>query len=803
MKHVGLQFTHKLSSLPSDTRKQFGGKAASLGDLIRALKDKNIKVPDGFVINTDGYERFMTAGGLASGAGTGAWDADVTAEGLSERRRDEILSAEFPDDLKTEIARAYEDLADACGTPAPLVAVRSSATAEDLPDASFAGQYDSFLFVTGLDAVLDACRKCYASALNERAIAYRLENGYGEWDIRVAVIVQEMVRADMGAAGVAFSIDTESGFPHAVLVSGAWGTGESVVQGMVEPDEFLVHKNRFPATCRILRRHRGAKHVKTTYDPGKRGRKHVCVPTSEAEQAGYCLTDDQAELLADWVARIEDLFGTAVDVEWALDGKTEELYVVQARPETAHRRSAGSGRLRTFQVGEHGPLLAKGVGVGSGFATGRARRLYSPGDDGDFRDGDILVTANTDPNWLPIMRKAGAIITDHGGRTSHAAIVSRELGLPAVTGTGDGTSCVADGTIVTVVSGADRNGFVYEGAADILSREIDVSAIEETRTKVMLNLANPETAFEWWRLPADGVGLARMEFIISNHIRVHPLALAHFDQLEDADAARQIAELTSGYADKAEFFIDRLAEGLAAIAAVAWPHPAIVRTSDFKTNEYAGLLGGRMFEPAEENPMIGWRGASRYIDPAYAEGFRLECAALRKARSEYGFDNIKVMLPFCRTVREAEMTLDRMALQGLKRGAEKLDILMMCEVPSNVFRIDEFAALFDGFSIGSNDLTQLVLGVDRDSERLQNTFNEMDPAVQWAIRHVIERAHLAGRKVGICGEGAGDDGVFASFLIDAEIDSISAAPHAFPEVKRRVLEAERIRPRFGEFRKAI
>lgn len=784
----------QLSRISRSEQSMFGGKAASLGEMTSQLEQLDINVPTGFAVSVDGFDRFIDGAGLR----------DATAElvradeqdmedllGKAADLRDRIVRAEMPDTLCQEIADGYARLARESGVDQPLVAVRSSATAEDQADASFAGQYDSYLFLRGIDEVLDAARRCYASLFNDRAVNYRVENGYQQDDVKLAIVVQRMVRSDIGSSGVAFSLDTESGYPDAVLITGAFGAGEAIVQGKVDPDEFLVHKAMLEDRRPIIRRDLGRKQIKAVFGTERNGEVDF-VETDERERSSFCLDDDSVLELARWVSRIESHFGHPVDVEWAVDGETGVLSIVQARPETVQSRLTRSGCLRRYQMISHGREIVTGTAIGNGIAVGQARKLDGPGDADEFEDGDILIAEITDPDWLPVMRRAGGIVTNRGGRTSHAAIVSRELGISAVTGTANGTDLINDGDTVSVSCNNGNCGAVYEGTAEFHTEDIVLSSIPESTVKVMLNLANPDAALNWWSLPSDGIGLARMEFIVSNHIKVHPLALMYFDALADEDVKAEVAALTPGYEDKSAYFVDRLAEGLGAIAAAVWPKPVTARTSDFKTNEYALLLGGGQFEPEEENPMIGWRGASRYIDDRYRDGFRLECDALRKARDELGFTNIKAMIPFCRTLNEAEAVLEIMAEQGLKQGVDGFEVLMMCEVPSNVILIDEFARLFDGFSIGSNDLTQLVLGIDRDNERLQGTFDEMDPAVQWAVRHVIERAHRAGKAVGLCGEGAGDHPRFADFLVGEGIDSISVTPQAFPDTKRNVSDAENV-----------
>lgn len=670
------------------------------------------------------------------------------------------------------------------------VAVRSSATAEDLPDASFAGQQETFLNIRGEAALLDACRRCYASLFTARAISYRETKGFAHDKVALSVGVQQMVRSDLGGAGVMFTLDTETGCDRVVVINAAYGLGENVVQGDVDPDEYLVFKPLLAdaALVPIIEKRCGGKAQKMIYTTAG-GRSTLNVHTTEAERAALVLTDAEILQLARWACAIEAHYGTPMDIEWARDGRSGALYIVQARPETVHSQAA-AGTLRTYAVADKGEVLARGLAIGQAAVVGRVCRIDDPRDIDRFVDGAILVAETTSPDWVPIMKRAAAIVTNHGGRTSHAAIVSRELGVPAVIGTGSGTRTLVDGAEVTVSCAEGDQGFVYSGRASIRIDELALAELPATRTKVMLNLADPGAALRWWRLPADGVGLARMEFVIDHAIKVHPMALVHFDELTDAAAKAEIAALTQGYAKRTDYFVDRLARGLARIAAVQYPNPVIVRLSDFKTNEYAHLLGGAQFEPREENPMLGFRGASRYYSPRYREGFDLECQALRRLREEMGFTNVVVMVPFCRTPGEADQVLAVMAENGLVRGERGLQVYVMCEIPSNVILAAEFAARFDGFSIGSNDLTQLTLGVERDSELLAPLFSEQDPAVEWMIRTVIRDAHVAGAKVGLCGQAPSDHPEFAQFLVGCGIDSISVTPDCLAAVKRHVAAAE-------------
>ncbi|OOY09665.1 phosphoenolpyruvate synthase [Thioclava sp. F36-7] len=771
-----------------------GGKNSSLGEMVQELGAKGIQVPPGFATTSDAYRMFLDENNLTETiAGYLAdYDADkISLHVAGQSIRDTIVAGDWPASTEAAIRQAYRDLSKRAGVPEVSVAVRSSATAEDLPDASFAGQQETYLNVSGEEELLTACRKCYASLFTDRAITYRKLRGFNHLDVALSVGVQQMVRSDIGGSGVMFSIDTETGFDKVVLISAAWGLGENVVQGAVTPDEFQVYKPFLgkAGVKPIIEKKLGAKEIKMIYAGPDAPNPVRNVPTSKAERGKFVLSDDEVLDLAQQAATIEAHYGQPMDMEWAKDGVTGKLFIVQARPETVQSR-VSAGSLRRYTIGAHGPVVVSGLSVGEQVATGRVCLIEDVKDIDDFVDGSVLVTSTTDPDWVPVMKRASAIITDHGGRTSHAAIVSRELGVPAIVGCGDATHVLHDEQEVTVCCAEGDEGRVYDGFAEFTVEDLNLDAVPETKTKVMLNLANPAIAARWWRLPIDGVGLARMEFVISNTIRVHPMALLHFSDIREAEVREEIETLTRGYEDKAEYFVDQLALGLSRIAAVAYPNPMILRLSDFKTNEYADLLGGRQFEPVESNPMIGWRGASRYYDPAYVEGFRLECRAIRRLREEAGFDNVLVMVPFCRTPEEADRVLAVMAEEGLVRGSNGLQIYVMCEVPSNVILAEEFAKRFDGFSIGSNDLTQLTLGIDRDSDRLAPLFDERHAAVQWMIRSVIERAHGVGAKVGLCGQAPSNYPEFARRLVEFGIDSISVTPDSFLKVKGHVAEAE-------------
>ena len=768
-----------------------GGKNASLGEMVRNLGRYDIKVPPGFAITADGYRHFLSANNLkpliaSRLAELKAGKASVAEVGSTLRAA--VLKAEWPEDLAVAICQAYRDLSQRLGSGEADVAVRSSATAEDLPDASFAGQQETFLNVRS-ETLLDACRRCFASLFTDRATSYREAKGFNHLKVALSIGVQQMVRSDLAGAGVMFSIDTETGFDRVVLINAAWGLGENVVQGTIDPDEYQVFKPLLAdaALKPIVHKRCGGKALKMIY--AQEGESTRNIPTSLVERYAYVLADPEILQLARSACAIEDHYSRPMDIEWAKDGRSGELFVVQARPETVHSHRTPSLQ-RTYKITRKGRKLVSGLSVGGDVVSGPVCIIRDPKNIDRFVPGSVLVTDTTNPDWVPIMRRATAIVTDRGGRTSHAAIVSRELGVPAIVGTGDGTKVLQQEQYVTVSCAEGDEGFVYEGIAEVVTEEMDVTAVTRTRTKIMLNLANPAAAFRWWRLPADGVGLARMEFVIANQVKVHPMALVHFGELTDEKATTAIAELTRDYEHKADYFVDRLSLGLARIAATLYPKPVIVRLSDFKTNEYANLIGGAEFEPKEENPMLGFRGASRYYSPEYRDGFALECRAIRRLREEMGFTNVVAMIPFCRTPDEAGRVLEVMAENGLARGQNGLEVYVMCEIPSNVILAAAFAEYFDGFSIGSNDLTQLTLGVDRDSELLASLFDEQNEAVKWMIRSVIQEARRAGAKVGLCGEAPSNHPEFAEFLIECGIDLISVVPDSFISVKKHVAQAE-------------
>ena len=780
-------------TLTVDDVPRVGGKNASLGEMVRALKDKGVRVPDGFATTAAAFREYVAANGIEEelSARIGALKSGkASLHETGEAIRRLFLDAEFPEPNAEAIREGYRELSRRSGQNEISVAVRSSATAEDLPQASFAGQQETFLNVCGERALLDACRRCYASLFTDRAISYRETQGFDHLEVALSIGVQRMVRSDLAGSGVMFSIDTETGFPGVAVISAAWGLGETVVQGAVDPDKYLVFKPLLDdgRHTPIIEKTLGAKETKMIYATGGSTRT-ATVATTRKERQAFVLAEPEILELGRWSATIEDHYGRPMDMEWAKDGETGELYMVQARPETVQSSRQG-GQLKSYRLKEKSEPIITGSAIGEAIAAGPVCAIRSAADIDRFRDGAILVTGMTDPDWVPIMKKAAGIITDHGGTTSHAAIVSRELGVPAIVGTGHGTALLQDGREITLSCAEGDRGVVYDGILPFEASEVDISNLPETRTAMLVNIASPAAAFRWWRLPAKGVGLARMEFIINNLIKIHPMALVHPDRVADHAARREIRDLTRGYDDPVEYFVETLALGIAKLAVPYHPHPVIVRLSDFKTNEYAHLIGGAGFEPEEENPMLGWRGASRYYDERYREGFALECRALKKVRESIGLTNVVLMVPFCRTPEEADRVLGVMKENGLERGENGLEVYMMCEIPANVFLAEEFAQRFDGFSIGSNDLTQLVLGVDRDSGDLAPLFDERNEAVKRAIREAIAKAHTSGIKIGICGQAPSNYPEFAAFLVEEGIDSISLNPDSFVATLRHVAEVE-------------
>ncbi len=773
-----------------------GGKNASLGEMKRELAALGVPVPDGFAVTADGYRHFLHSNGIDRQlqelmAARGTSDA-AQLEAVATSARDLILANPLPADLTAEVVAAYAELSRQLGTDALEVAVRSSATAEDLPTASFAGAHQTLLNIQGPADLLDAVRRCYASLYTPRAIRYRDDMGFPQDAVALSVGVQQMLPADTAVSGVIFTIDPESGHPDMIVISAIYGLGENIVAGRVGPDEYHVHKPTLGHGKRpIIRRKVGPKEFRLIYQRARRQHENVPVPPRDRER--LCLSDDEVLQLATWAREIEGHYSrkaghpVPMDIEFARDGIHGGLFVLQARPETVHGR--GATTLTSYQLQARSQVLVEGIAVGERIAAGEARVLRDASMLSDFRPGEVLVTESTDPDWEPILKQAAAVVTARGGRTSHAAIVSRELGIPAVVGATGAPTKIASGQAVTVSCAEGDTGRVYEGALPFSTQAVDPATLPATRTKVYLNVGEPDRAYQLSRLPSDGVGLARMEFIFAGWVKVHPLALTRYDTL-DAATRRQVDVLTTGYTDKREFFIDTLSQGIATLAAAFWPRPVILRFSDFKSNEYAHLLGGASFEDTESNPMLGWRGASRYYHAGYRDGFLLEVAAVRRVREQVGLTNLHVMVPFCRTVAEGQQVLDTMASGGLVRGRDDLQVFVMAEIPSNILLAHEFAQLFDGFSIGSNDLTQLILGIDRDAPRVAPLFDERNDAVKRACVMLLDAAHAAGRSVGICGQAPSDYPEFAAFLVEHGIDSISLNADALVRTRLAIARAE-------------
>ncbi|MBW4621687.1 MAG: phosphoenolpyruvate synthase [Cyanosarcina radialis HA8281-LM2] len=796
-----------------------GGKNASLGEMLQQLTAKGVSVPTGFATTAYAYRYFIAGAGLEPQLRSLFSDLDIedvnNLRARGKQARALILNAPFPSELEAAISRAYlqlcqryDDSAALCDRVAPEdreeciryssdtdVAVRSSATAEDLPDASFAGQQETYLNVRGVRGVLDACHKCFASLFTDRAISYRTLKGFDHFNVALSVGVQKMVRSDLASSGVMFSIDTETGFKDAALITAAYGLGENVVQGAVNPDEYFVFKPTLQQGFRpILEKRLGSKEIKMIYDVGgSKLTKNVPVP--EGERSKYALTDDEILTLARWACIIEQHYSTTrgtytpMDIEWAKDGITGELFIVQARPETVQSQKAANV-VSSYHLQESSEVCVSGRAVGEAIGAGKARVILDVHKLDAFQPGEVLVTDKTDPDWEPIMKKASAIVTNRGGRTCHAAIIAREMGIPAIVGTNNATSVLQTGREVTVCCAEGEEGRVYGGILPFEVTEIKLENLPRTSTQIMMNVGNPSEAFSLAAIPNDGVGLARLEFIIANHIKVHPLALIHYDRLEDDETKDAIARLTHLYFDKPLYFVDKLAQGMGTIAAAFYPKPVVVRLSDFKSNEYANLLGGKGFEPQEENPMIGWRGASRYYDERYRDGFALECRALKRVREEMGLTNVIPMIPFCRTPEEGRRVLAEMEKHGLKRGENRLQVYVMCELPNNVILADSFSQVFDGFSIGSNDLTQLTLGLDRDSSLVAHLFDERNEGVKEMVRMAIEKAKQNDRKIGICGQAPSDYPEFARFLVERGIDSMSLNPDSVLKTLLAVAAAE-------------
>jgi pyruvate,water dikinase len=783
-----------------------GGKNSSLGEMIQQLQPRGVNVPSGFATTAYAYRYFIESAGLEEKLRALFADLDVNdVANLQERgslARQLILDTPFPQDLQVAIAEAYSAMCDRYNHKMHRagvdVAVRSSATAEDLPEASFAGQQETYLNVHSLSGVLESCHKCFASLFTDRAISYRHHNGFDHLAVALSVGVQKMVRSDLATAGVMFSIDTETGFKNAALITAAYGLGENVVQGAVNPDEYFVFKPTLKEGFQpILEKRLGSKAIKMVYDiGGSKLTKNVEVAAPDRQK--YCITDDEILQLARWACIIEDHYSqvrgiyTPMDIEWAKDGQTGELFIVQARPETVQSQKSASV-IKTYELKAHSEILATGRSVGAAIGQGKAQVIHNVSEINQFRPGEVLITNRTDPDWEPIMKQASAIVTNQGGRTCHAAIIAREMGIPAIVGCGDATETIPTGQDVTICCSEGDEGHVFSGLLPYEIHETALDNLPRTKTQILMNVGNPEQAFGLASYPADGVGLARLEFIIANHIKAHPLALLKFDELEDVAAKAEIAELTKLYEDdRAQFFVDKLAHGIGMIAAAFYPKPVVVRMSDFKSNEYANLLGGRQFEPKEENPMIGWRGASRYYDSNYREAYALECQALKRVRDEMGLTNVIPMIPFCRTPEEGRNVLAEMAKHGLKRGENGLQVYVMCELPSNVILADEFSQVFDGFSIGSNDLTQLTLGLDRDSSLVAHLFDERNEGVKRMVKLAIETAKRHGRKIGICGQAPSDYPEFAEFLVQLGIDSISLNPDSVLKTILRIAEVEKL-----------
>ncbi len=771
-----------------------GGKNASLGEMYQKLTPQGARVPNGFAVTAYAYERFLKEAGIREKVKEIVEGADNNDVDDLKRRgakiRQIILEANYPTDIEKEIVEAYKWLSEECGAKEVDVAVRSSATAEDAPDASFAGQQETYLNISGPEQLILACKRCMSSLFTDRSISYRIDKKISLFDVALSVTIQKMVRSDVGASGVMFTIDPESGFKNVVVINAAYGLGENVVKGAVTPDEYFVHKELLAKGFRpIVGKTLGLKDKAMVYtDNPKSPTKNVKV--EEERRVQFALTDDEILEMAKFGMMIEAHYARPMDIEWAKDGEDGKLYIVQARPETIHAQQSDLEYEEYFLDKKSEPIL-EGAAIGAKIGQGKVKAILDVKDMDTFEPGEVLVTDMTDPDWEPVMRVAKAIVTDSGGRTCHAAIVSRELGIPCVVGTGEATSKLKDGQEVTVSCAEGESGHVYDGLLPIRKETINLKTFQKPKTKVMMNIGVPREAFATAFIPNEGVGLAREEFIIANFIKIHPLALMQFADLKDTEARAQIEKLTAGYDDKAQYFVDQLAWGMGRIAAAFYPKDVIVRMSDFKTNEYATLIGGKQFEPEEHNPMIGWRGASRYYDPKYEAAFRLECKAFKKLRDEMGFANVKIMVPFCRTIAEGKKVLEIMKEEGLEQGKNELEVYVMVEIPANVILADQFAELFDGFSIGTNDLTQLTLGVDRDSAIVSHVYDEQNEAVKILVKRTIEAAKKAKIKVGICGDAPSTFPEFAQFLVENGIDSISLTPDAVLPTTLKILEEEK------------
>jgi pyruvate,water dikinase len=791
-----------------------GGKNANLGEMYQNLThatspifpDEKIQVPFGFAVTAHSYTHFISENNLdkkISGILEGVNTSDMDElEKVGSEVRNLILKATFPEDLDKAIRTAYQELKTKLNLEADVaVAVRSSATAEDLPDASFAGQQESYLNITGEEAVLEAIKKAFSSLFTNRAISYRADQNFDHFKVELSVAVQKMARSDRGASGVMFTLDTDSGFKDVVLINGSWGLGEFIVKGIVTPDEFMIFKSTLKKGFRaIVNKKIGSKEKKLVYaTEGSEPTKEL--QTTSEERQKYVLNEDQILKLSKWGVILEEHYKRPMDIEWAYDAQEDQLYIVQARPETVQARK-DVAHIEEYVLLDSGRVLVQGASVGRKIGQGKAHYIKSPDQLSEFKEGEVLIATITDPDWEPIMKIASAIVTDSGGRTSHAAIVSRELGIPAIVGTGNATSVLTDGEEITVSCADGERGSVYEGLLHFRIDKTDLTGFTLPKTAVKMIVANPDLAFNYRFIPNNGVGLAREEFIIMNYIKIHPNALIHYNEIEDQAVKKRINELTVGYEDKVQYYIDKLAYGISIIAAAYYPNEVILRFSDFKSNEYANLIGGKLYEPHEENPMLGWRGASRYTDPNFSQAFALECEAVKKVRNEMGLHNLQVMIPFCRTPEEGKLVLAEMKKNGLEHDKEKnllhqsgldenLHVWVMAEIPSNILLVNEFAGLFDGFSIGSNDLTQLTLGLDRDSKIIAHIGNEMNPAVHILIADLIKKAHRAGVKVGICGQGPSDFPELCEFLVKEGIDSISLSPDTVLKTALRIKDIEK------------
>ena len=763
-----------------------GGKNASLGEMYQNLAPKGINLPNGFAITAASYFYFLDQAGIRDGITKILEGLDVKNVRDLKKRGDKIrtmiMKAKLPNDLVEEIKHGYIDLSKEEGKKNLVVAVRSSATAEDLPNASFAGQQETYLNISGEKNVLYATRQCIASLFTDRAIVYRVENKFDHMKVALSVGVQQMVAVKSKAAGVMFTIDTESGFKNTVLINSIYGIGENIVKGRVSPDEFTV----FKPTGAIIKKKLGSKKLKMIPAFGSKTKN---VSVSDKDQKRYSITNDQVKTLSNWGLEIEKHYGKPMDIEWALDEDDDKLYIVQARPETVQSRK-DANVIEEYKLQEKGELITRGSSVGNKIGAGRASKIISIKDISKFKEGDVLITDMTDPDWVPIMKRSAAIVTDKGGRTCHAAIVSRELGIPCVVGTSDATRKIKDKQDITVSCAESDEGYVYDGLLKFEVIRTDVKDLKRPKMKIMMNIGSPDHAFQYSQIPNDGVGLAREEFIIDSHIKIHPLALLHFDEVKDKNVRKQIDALTTGYKNKTDYFVDKLAEGIGIISAAFYPNDVIIRFSDFKTNEYANLIGGSQFEPEENNPMLGWRGASRYYSDEYREAFELECKAFKKVRDDMGLTNAKAMVPFCRDLTEAKKVLDIMEENGLKRGENGFEVYVMTEIPSNVILAEQFAELFDGFSIGTNDLTQLTLGVDRDNHTVAHVYDENNEAIKELIRRVVKTAKEHNTKIGLCGQAPSDYPEFARFLVDTGVDSMSLAPDTVIKTTIDIAETE-------------